>query len=134
MKQPQRPPRGGNRRRAIAAIPPDVDLNSVADRVNYIGSSKHVNVRSWRGIPPRPEPDASLCPPELVQNRQAVLELLRAAILAGHTGGEWNGGFPEYAWCRWNGSILEARLTNAGLGEYKGYPLHEFQTVQGLPE
>jgi hypothetical protein len=33
------------------------------------------------------------------------------------------GRFPRYAWFREEEQWFEARLTNQGLGEYKGYPI-----------
>jgi hypothetical protein len=39
-------------------------------------------------------------------------------------GGQWEQGFPRYVWFKENATTCyEARLTNAGKGEYKGYPL-----------
>lgn len=34
-----------------------------------------------------------------------------------------SGNFPRYAWKQVGDRVFEARLSNAGLGQYKGYPL-----------
>lgn len=50
---------------------------------------------------------------------------LREAVLTGHVGAPWEGGFPRYAWRQVGGIWYEGRLTNAQQGQYKGYPVPE---------
>jgi hypothetical protein len=52
-----------------------------------------------------------------------VNKWLKKAIRKGVVGGYWEGGFPRYAWYKDGDTVYEARLTNPGNGEYKGYPL-----------
>ena len=50
-------------------------------------------------------------------------------------GARWEGSFPQYVWCRHEGVFYEARLTNKGKGEYKGYPITEEEARElGLNE
>jgi hypothetical protein len=37
------------------------------------------------------------------------------------------GDFPRYVWKRVGGRVYEARLSNSGLGQYKGYPIEDFE-------
>ena len=41
-------------------------------------------------------------------------------------------GFPQYAWVKVGDRVYEARLTNSGLGQYKGYPIHAFEAPKWL--
>lgn len=56
---------------------------------------------------------------------------LRTAVLAGRCGA-WEQGFPRYVWYQEGDIIYEARQGSPGSGEYHGYPLEPWQTVQGL--
>ena len=38
-----------------------------------------------------------------------------------------DGDFPRYAWKRVDDRVYEARLSNAGLGQYKGYPIKDHE-------
>ena len=42
------------------------------------------------------------------------------------------GPFPKYAWIRVEGQVYEARLTNSGLGAYKGYPILDHEAPRWL--
>ena len=61
----------------------------------------------------------------LRNSRCRLTRALRQAIRDGQVGEQWEGEFPRYVWCRIDGTICEARLTNRGKGEYKGYPLED---------
>lgn len=117
-------------RRRVVAPPGGVDLTLLAERVSYVGSSEHKNFLSFAG-PFNPRADASKCDPKLA-DKDELTRWLREAIKAGHTGELWEGDFPRYAWCKRRGVTYEARLSNPGLGQYKGYPLEPDENVEGL--
>jgi hypothetical protein len=48
---------------------------------------------------------------------------LKEAIRSGNVSGPWENGFPRYVWTRKANSVFIARLTNQGLGHYKGWPV-----------
>jgi hypothetical protein len=51
---------------------------------------------------------------------------LRIAIRERRVSATFEGDYPRYAWARVGDQVYEARLSNSGLGQYKGYPiLHE---------
>jgi hypothetical protein len=52
--------------------------------------------------------------------------------MVGNTGDLWEGDFPRYVWCQHEDVIYEGRLSNPGLGQYKGYPLEADEHVEGL--
>lgn len=104
-------------------VPDGTDLEKVARCAAYIGSGEHKNGASFAGKS-RPRADASICPEYLNWHQLTVTRWLRRAIRRGDVGGIWEGGFPRYAWHKdEHGNVYEARLTNSGKGEYKGYPL-----------
>jgi len=76
--------------------------------------------------------DATKCPAHIV-DREAVTVWLADAIRSGNVSAAFDGDFPRYVWARPPGEDgwYEARLTNQGLGEYKGYPLHPDQRPRG---
>ncbi|WP_300609664.1 hypothetical protein [Trebonia sp.] len=117
-------------RRRIVAPPPGVDLAAVAERTSYVGSTEHKKFPSFAG-PFNPRADASKCDPKLA-DREELTRWLREAISIGNTGELWEGDFPRYVWCQHGGVIYEGRLSNPGLGEYKGYPLEADEHVEGL--
>jgi hypothetical protein len=53
-----------------------------------------------------------------------LLSALRNAIRAGCVS-SFRGEFPQRAWAWINGVLHEARLTNAGTGEYHGFPIND---------
>jgi hypothetical protein len=65
--------------------------------------------------------DATACPRGLDFDK--VGQWLKEAVGAGHVSAVLDGDFPRYAWKRVEDQIYEARLSNAGLGQYKGYPI-----------
>ena len=110
--------------RRVANPPPNADLGDTARQAVFVGSSEHKNTPSFAGQP-TPRSDASLCDPMLRNSRCRLTRALRQAIRDGQVGEQWEGEFPRYVWCRIDGTICEARLTNRGKGEYKGYPLED---------
>ena len=106
-------------------------LSDVADRCRYVGSVYHKDMPSFAGTTRAPRPDASICPREFASAREIVEGWLKAAILAGRCG-VWEEGFPKYVWHRHENILYEARQGSPGSGEYHGYPMEPWQTVQGL--
>ena len=76
--------------------------------------------------------DATKCPTHLT-DPDAITEWLAAAIRKGNVSAAFDGDFPRYVWAHPEGENCwyEARLTNEGLGEYKGYPLNVDETPTG---
>lgn len=103
------------------------DLNAIADRVTYVGSGEHKRFPNPL-CDPRLRSDASDCDavdPTLSQDPARLTAWLREAIRRGQVSPEFEGEFPRKAWARVptaGGELtVEARLTNSGLGQYKGY-------------
>lgn len=113
-------------------MPEGVDLDSVAARVNYVGSPEHKDMTTAAGMP-RPRADASICPRPANDMARAT-RWLRSAIRSGSTGDRWEGGFPRYVWHEHGGTVFEARLINSGDGTYKGYPLGDHEWPLHLAE
>ena len=61
--------------------------------------------------------------PSLATQQELVQSWLRDALRRGDCGGLWEGRFPRYIWRKSGEQAYEARLTNRGTGEYKGYPM-----------
>jgi hypothetical protein len=101
-----------------------IDLEEMADKVSYIISSEHKDYLTSAG-PRNLRSDASACPRNL--NFDEVLEWLRSAVREGSVSAALEGGFPRYVWRRVEGRVYEGRLSNSGLGEYKGYPIEDFE-------
>ena len=118
------------RRRQVVTAPSGVDLDQLASRVRYTGSSEHKRHQSFAG-PARRRSDATICDPALEQD--ALTELLQDAIRQGRVGAPWEGEFPRYAWSWIDDDLYEGRLVNRGLGEYKGYRLLNTEWPKGLP-
>ena len=56
-----RAPRRHRPRKRVMQVPPDVELDCLADQVTYVGSPEHKGIPSFAG-PPRLRADASCCP------------------------------------------------------------------------
>lgn len=117
------------RRREVTPTPTGVDLDEIASRARYTGSSEHKRHPSFAG-PARRRSDATACDPGLEQT--ALTELLRDAIRQGRVGAPWEGNYPRYAWSWIANDLYEGRLVNRGLGEYKGYRLLRAEWPRGL--
>lgn len=105
-------------------------LNDLAGRVAYIPSPEHKNYLTTAG-PGRLRSDASPCPRDLALDD--VEKWLKAALRASHVCEYVEGGFPRYAWVRAGDQVCEARLSNSGSGEYKGYPILSREAPGWLP-
>lgn len=111
-------------------MPEGVDLEALAARASYVGSSEHKSYPSFAG-PPKLRSDASKCDPKLA-DAEEITGWLRTAIRTGFIGAPWEGDFPRYAWHRLDQVVYEARLVNQELGQYKGYPLRADELPEGL--
>ena len=112
--------------------PPDgIDLSRVAESCRYVGSPYHKDAMGFAGMPRGRRPNASLCPRNLMNNRDLVEGWLRDAVRSGRVG-TWDAGYPRYVWHREGDIVFEARQGAPGSGEYHGYPLEPTQKVQGL--
>ena len=98
----------------------EASLTALAAKVSYVISPEHKDYLTAAGIG-RLRSDATPCPRGL--DFDEVLSWLRAAFGAGNVSADLDGVFPKYAWARVDGRVYEARLSNSGLGQYKGYPI-----------
>ncbi len=103
---------------------PQIDLTAMAEKVTYVISPEHKDYLTSAG-PGRLRSDASACPRGL--DFDEVVDWLREAVRDGSVSADIEGDFPRYAWLRVEGRVYEARLSNSGLGAYKGYPIHDYE-------
>jgi len=106
------------------------NLADLAGRCKYVGSVEHKDKKSWLGLPQprrRPRQTATICPLYSNEDRDRATEWVRAAIRAGNfRKADWQGGLPRHIWYRdEQGNYWRGFLTNAGAGEYKGWPITE---------
>lgn len=130
--------RAPKRRRPLRRVincPESVDLPDLSQRVGYIGSPEHKKGKTYAGHP-RPRADASQCPEKFNKSPRRPLKWLQDALRSGCVGAPWEQGFPRYVWYYDKGdeTFYEARLSNAGNGAYKGYPLNEDEVPPTLKE
>lgn len=102
-------------------------LAEVAAKVRYLGSAEHKSYPTAATGGPglrhaeAGEKDASLCPYYPDERWPDIEAALQAAIRAGCVGVP-EQGFPRKVWGYFEGQLHEARQTNPGYGQYKGYP------------
>jgi hypothetical protein len=102
-----------------------VDLDRLADKASYVLTPEHKDYLTTAG-PGKLRSDASACPRDL--DFEKVAEWLKTAIRARQVSADFDGDFPRYVWTRAEGRIYEARLSNSGLGAYKGYPIQDYES------
>lgn len=120
-------------RRSFGPAPDSVDLAAVAELVSYVGSPEHKDEVSFAGKSPRPRNDASICDRSLNGRLLDINRWLKEALKAGQFSGLWDQDrFPRYIWHREGDDVFEARLVNAGSGEYKGYKLNRDEWPEGI--
>lgn len=102
----------------------DSDPVALATRVSYIISPEHKDYLTSAG-PGKLRSDATPCPRGL--ELQEVESWLKKAIAQRQASADLDGGYPRYAWARIDGRTYEARLSNSGLGQYKGYPIEDYE-------
>jgi hypothetical protein len=103
---------------------PETDLAAMAEKVTYVISSEHKDYLTSAG-PGNLRSDASACPRGL--DFDEICTWLRSAIRDGAVSAALEGDYPRYAWKRVGERVYEARLSNSGLGEYKGYPIEDYE-------
>jgi hypothetical protein len=103
---------------------PETDLAAIAGKATYVISAEHKDYLTSAG-PGNLRSDASACPRGL--NFDEVTEWLREAVSEGSVSAALEGEFPRYAWKRIGDQVYEARLSNSGLGQYKGYPIKDYE-------
>jgi hypothetical protein len=106
------------------ALDAGIDLGGVAEKATYIISAEHKDYLTSAG-PGKLRSDASACPRGM--DFDDVERRLKAAINACHVSAAFEGDFPRYVWAAIDGRYYEARLSNAGLGTYKGYPIFDYE-------
>lgn len=101
---------------------PQSERLRLAEQVSYLPSPEHKDHLTTAGVR-RLRSDATVCPrhPPL----DVVEQWLKQAVLVGDFSALAEGEFPRYVWAERDGHVFEARLTNSGLGQYKGYPLDD---------
>ena len=127
--------RAPNRRRPSRRqmyVPPDTDLDHLAEQVKYVGSPEHKDFPSFAGQP-RLRADATRCPRELT-DLELVNQWLRNAVRRGAVGDDWEGRFPRKIWYKDGDIVYEGRLVNRGNGVYKGYPIRKEEWPRGIEE
>jgi hypothetical protein len=124
------PSRRRNLRRAVSLPPSGTDLEQLAASARYVGSAEHKSFPSFAGAP-KLRADASKCDPTLA-DPDVITGWLQAGLRAGQVGAPWEGQFPRYVWHTVDGVLYEARLVNRDSGQYKGYPLEDFERPEGL--
>lgn len=96
-------------------------FKTLAARASYTISTEHKDYLTEAG-PGALRSDATPCPRDV--SRDMAEDWLHRALAAHDVGEPWEGpGYPRYAWYRRGDDVFEARLTNAELGAYKGYPI-----------
>lgn len=120
MKRP--PQRSGWKAHSPVTLPQE-ELVAAAGRATYVGSPEHKEMR---------RADASRCPKELAFDAALFTQWLQAAITAGHIAGPVESGLPRYVWHREETFVFQGRLTNSGLGQYKGWPVEESELPDWL--
>jgi hypothetical protein len=100
------------------------DLAALAGKVAYVISAEHKDYLTTAG-PGNLRSDASACPRGL--DFDDVAAWLREAVTEGSVSAALEGEFPRYVWKRVGDQVYEARLSNSGLGQYKGYPIKDYE-------
>src|SRR5580765_5153276 len=105
-------------------------LPELARQATYILTPEHKDYLTTAG-PGKLRSDATACPRDL--DFAEVESWLKETIEAGKVSADTDNGFPRYAWARVGDLVYEARLSNSGLGQYKGYPIHDYEAPEWLP-
>lgn len=121
MKPPRRR-RSAPKRNGFGTAPVETNVQDVADRARYVGSSEHKDVPSFAGEP-RPRADATICDPRFIQRRDEIEKWLKVEIRNGQLSAYWEHGFPRYVGHRDGQAVYIAR--HVGNGCYKGWQLDD---------
>lgn len=112
--------------RRIAA---ENNFGAIASLVRYTGNPAHKSNPGDYGLTPPAEPRPNKTPCDLadITTRKEALKYLRRGIEMGLVSQQVEQGYPKHVWAVKEGEggpiALEARLENAGMGAYHGYPL-----------
>ncbi len=117
--------------RRVISAPRGVDLDKAAKNIRYVGSPEHKATPSFAGSP-RPRRDASICDSRFMTMQDELTQWLKQAFGCQAVSDFCEGTFPRYAWYKDGDTVYEARLTNRGAGEYKGYPLEPDEWPEGI--
>ena len=126
MRAPKR--RRPRREDRLAPTDPST-LAELAQRIGYVISPEHKDYLTAAG-PGKLRSDATPCPRGL--KFEDVERWLKDAAMAGDVSADRSGDFPRYIWARRDGRTYEARLSNSITGQYKGYPIQDFEAPRCL--
>jgi hypothetical protein len=98
-------------------------MREAAGKVRYTGSPYHRSPGSKAGPVAQRAGLSSRCPASWTN--QEATRVLRLAIIEGRISEAWTNAYPNFVWHLEGDVLYEARLTNAGNGEYHGYPLED---------
>ena len=101
-------------------------IEAAARSAVYVGSPEHKRSPSFVSSI-RPIQGNSICPPALSTDRNQLTEWVRQAIRNRWIAAPLEGIYPRYIWYRDGDDWFQGRLTNQGLGEYKGWPIAKDQ-------
>ena len=114
--------------------PPQLDVQSLAQEAEYVGSPEHKIGRWWggQGNPPGPDgalsrpkkQDTTVCPLRTQEDKTKATRWIQQALLDGYfVFEEGDKRFPKHVWCEdVDGGAWVGRCTNSVQGEYKGWP------------
>lgn len=117
-----------NPKRAIDEAPEEVDLDRLAERVQYGGNPEHKRNPGDFGLTPPaiPRPDKSLCDEVQITRRTVALHILRRGIQRGLVSVQRVGDLPQNIWSMTDDEVpVEAQLENRTTATYHGYPMPE---------
>ena len=101
------------------------ELARMAEQARYRPSPYHKAAPAGDGtLAAKPRPDKTLCDGLTSSQCPNGPALLKSGFQSGMVSRRQRGGWPQNVWAVGSdGTVYEAQLTNAGLGEYHGYPL-----------
>lgn len=122
--------KGASNRRLRKNWPSGQDFRSYGEslvrKIKYTGSPYHKKIPGDFGLlpPVAPRQDATLCDNARVFSKREAVRLLRKGASYGLVDEREQNGLPRIIWSVGkDGTVFEARLENAELGQYHGYPL-----------
>jgi hypothetical protein len=126
LQKPQRPKRKSAVAKPLNQTKGAEELGKLAEAVKYVGSPYHRLPGSPMGeSASRTWPASNKCPAKWTF--EAANRALKEAVRMGYISTEASNGFPRRIWYRDGETLYEARLSNAGSGEYHAYPFSSRQ-------
>ena len=110
------------------------ELQEIAGRASYVGSSEHKDTRWWDGLPKgrqlpgnrvgrRGIQQTTICPLVTEADREKATKWVRQAIAEGKCMFfEGDKKFPKKIWFEAEQTIWAGLCVNSELGQYKGWP------------